>query len=75
MTTAEDLAHTLVPYYPDLTVCLDGMLDGEEVDSRLATYRLCRDQRRVQIEFGPGSEIDDAARGTSNRDRRSGRGR
>jgi hypothetical protein len=47
MTTAEDVAHTLGPYYPDLTVCLDGMLDGEELDSRLATYRLCCDQRRV----------------------------
>ena len=52
ITTAEDLAHTLVPYYPDLMVCLDGMLDGEEVDSRLATYRLGRDQRRLWTAFG-----------------------
>jgi hypothetical protein len=46
-TTAENVAHSLVPYYPDLTVCLDGMLNGEEIDSRLATYRLCRDQQRA----------------------------
>ena len=47
VTTAEHVAHTLVPYYPNLMVCLDGMLGGEEIDSRLGTYRLCRNQRRV----------------------------
>jgi hypothetical protein len=62
MTTAEDLAHTLVPYYPDLTVCLDGMLDGEEVDSRLATYRLRRDQRFVAVgNSGAVAEIADGS--------------
>jgi hypothetical protein len=47
VTTAEHVAHSLVPYYPNLMVCLDGMLGGEEIDSRLGTYRLCRNQRRV----------------------------
>ena len=39
-TTAEDVAYTLIPYYPDLMLCLDHFLDGEEVESRLAMYQL-----------------------------------
>lgn len=62
ITTAEDLAHTLVPYYPDLMVCLDGMLGGGEVDSRLATYRLGRDQRLVAVaNAGLVAEIADGS--------------
>ncbi len=41
-TTAEDLADTLAPYFPDLPQCLDLMLDGEVIESRLAAYRLVR---------------------------------
>ena len=41
-TTAEDLADTLAPYFPDLLQCLDLMLDGEEIESWLAAYRLVR---------------------------------
>jgi hypothetical protein len=44
-TTAEHVAHALAPRFPDLMLCLDRMLDGHEVGSRIATYRLSRRQR------------------------------
>jgi len=39
---ADDVASTLAPYYPDLEHCLDQMLTGEEVASRLALFRVAR---------------------------------
>jgi len=37
---ADDVALTLAGYHPDLGRCLDLLLDGEEVASRLARFRL-----------------------------------
>ena len=37
---ADDVALTLAGYHPDLRRCLDRLLDGEEVASRLARFRL-----------------------------------
>jgi hypothetical protein len=37
---ADDVALTLAGYHPDLRRCLDQLLDGEEVASRLARFRL-----------------------------------
>jgi hypothetical protein len=37
---ADDVALTLAGYHPDLGHCLDQLLDGEEVASRLARFRL-----------------------------------
>jgi hypothetical protein len=37
---ADDVALTLAGYHPDLRRCLDLLLDGEEVASRLARFRL-----------------------------------
>jgi hypothetical protein len=43
----DDVALTLGAYYPDLQKCLNRMLDGEEVASRLALFRVSRRQRRA----------------------------
>jgi hypothetical protein len=37
---ADDVALTLAGYHPDLGRCLDLLLNGEEVASRLARFRL-----------------------------------
>jgi hypothetical protein len=37
---ADDVALTLAGYHPDLRRCLDRLLSGEEVASRLARFRL-----------------------------------
>jgi hypothetical protein len=37
---ADDVALTLAGYHPDLGDCLDRLLDGEEVASRLARFRV-----------------------------------
>jgi hypothetical protein len=37
---ADDVALTLSGYHPDLRRCLDQLLSGEEVASRLARFRL-----------------------------------
>jgi hypothetical protein len=37
---ADDVALTLAGYHPDLGRCLDRLLNGEEVASRLARFRL-----------------------------------
>lgn len=37
---ADDVALTLAGYHPDLTRCLDRLLNGEEVASRLARFRV-----------------------------------
>lgn len=37
---ADDVALTLAGYHPDLRICLDRLLNGEEVASRLARFRI-----------------------------------
>jgi hypothetical protein len=39
-TSADDVAHTLVPYHPDLIACLDRLRAGESLASWLALYRV-----------------------------------
>lgn len=40
---ADDVARTLAGYHRDLHRCLVRMLDGEEVASRLALFRIAQD--------------------------------
>ncbi|MGH8697385.1 MAG: hypothetical protein ACREVS_12970 [Burkholderiales bacterium] len=44
---ADDVALTLAGYHPDLGRCLDLLLDGEEVASRLARFRLSQRDGRL----------------------------
>ncbi|HLB17143.1 MAG TPA: hypothetical protein VJM14_19640 [Burkholderiales bacterium] len=44
---ADDVALTLAGYHPDLGRCLDLLLDGEEVASRLARFRLSQRAGRL----------------------------
>ena len=44
---ADDVALTLAGYHPDLGRCLDLLLDGEEVASRLARFRLSQRVARL----------------------------
>jgi hypothetical protein len=44
---ADDVALTLAGYHPDLRRCLDRMLRGEEVASRLARFRLSQHAGRL----------------------------
>jgi hypothetical protein len=42
---AEDVARTLSAYHTDLRGCLDRLLDGEEIASRLAWFRVAQRRR------------------------------
>jgi hypothetical protein len=44
---ADDVALTLASYHPDLQHCLDRMLTGDEVASRLAHFRVALRQPQI----------------------------
>ena len=44
-TPAEDVARGLAPYHPTLQECLERLIQGEELASRLSAYRIARPGR------------------------------
>lgn len=43
----EDVAQTLIAYHPDLEQCMQRLLDGEELASRLALFRVATHPSRL----------------------------